>query len=78
MAEISELDGRGLGVAGSLVAGSFDAVGVVAGSFDDPRVGPVAALRVEVLLAGDVGFDCREDVFALVRGESPLGRWPGG
>ena len=30
-----------------MVAGSFDAVGVVAGSLDDPRVGPVPPLRVE-------------------------------
>jgi hypothetical protein len=41
--------GRG-GVTGAVVAGAFDAVGVVARSLDDPRVGPVPALRVEVLL----------------------------
>jgi hypothetical protein len=65
-------------VADALVAGPFDAVGVVAGSFDDARVGPVAAFGVEVALAGDVGPESSEDMFVLVRGESPRGRWPGG
>ena len=65
-------------VAGAVVAGAFDPVGVVPGSFDDPGVGPVAPLRVEVLLAGDVGPDRREEVLVLLRGESPPGRWPGG
>jgi hypothetical protein len=61
-------------MAGALVAGSFDAVGVVAGSFDDPRVGPVAAFRVEVAPACDVGPEGSEGVLMLVRGESPPDR----
>ena len=65
-------------MADAVVAGPFDAVGVVAGSLDDPGIGPVAALRVEVLLAADVGPDCREDVLPLVRGERPPGQWRGG
>ena len=40
-------------MAGAVVAGAFDAVGVVVGSLDHPRVGPVPPLRVEVLLLGD-------------------------
>jgi hypothetical protein len=71
---MAEGSGGGL-VAGPLVAGYLEAVGVVAGSFDDSRVGPVAVLRVEVLLAADVGLDCCEDVFPLLRGK---GRRHGG
>jgi hypothetical protein len=58
-------------VAGSLVAGSLDAVGVVARSLDGPGVGPVPALRVEVLLPGDVGLDRGAYVVLLLRGERP-------
>jgi hypothetical protein len=65
-------------VADALIAVSFDAVGVVAGSFDDARVGPVAAFWVEVAFAGDVGPEGSESGLVLVRGESPPGRWPGG
>ena len=61
----------------SFVAGSLDAVGVVARSLDGPGVGPVPALRVEVLLPGDVGLDRGVQMFFLLRGERP-GRWPGG
>lgn len=61
-----------------MVAGSFDPVGVVAGALDDPGVGPVPALRVEVLFAGDVGHDRGEDAFAVLRGERPPGQRPGG
>ncbi len=78
MTEVGEVDRRGPAVADSLVAGSLDAVGVVAGSFDDAWVGPVAARGVEVALAGDVGPDRSEDVFVLVRGGRPPGQWPGG
>ena len=76
-AQVDEFYDRRSGVAGSLVAGPFDAVGVVAGPLDGPGVGPVPALRVEVLLAGDVGLDRGAEVFFLFRGERP-GRWPGG
>src|ERR1022692_198153 len=49
MTEVGQL-GRGrAGVAGAVVAGPFDAVGVVAGSLDDAGVGSVPAFRVEVL-----------------------------
>jgi hypothetical protein len=47
-------------VAGAVVSGSFDAVGVVAGSLDDPWVGPVPA----------PGFRC----FALVMSAMTLAR----
>ena len=60
-------------MADSLVAGSFDAVGVVASSLDYAWVGPAAALRVEVPLRGDVGHDRGAEVFPLVRGERPPG-----
>jgi hypothetical protein len=50
----------------------------VAGSFDDPRVGPVPAPGVEVLCAGDVGHDRGKDAFLLLRGGRPPGRRPGG
>ena len=64
-------------MAGSLVAGSLDAVGVVARSLDGPGVGPVPPLRVEVVLPGDLGLDRGAEVSCLLRGKRP-GRWPGG
>ena len=78
LARLTRLIVAGPGVAGAVVAGPFDPVGVVAGSLDDPGVGPVAALGVEVLLAGDVGHDRGEDAFLVLRGERPPGRRPGG
>ena len=60
------------------VAGFLDPVGVVAGALDDAGVGPVPALRVEVLFPGDAGHDPGEDAFALLRGGKPPGRRPGG
>jgi len=65
-------------VVGAVVAGSLDAVGVVAGSLDDAGVGPVAALRVEVLWPGNVCDDGCEGAFPLLRGERPPGRRRGG
>ena len=41
----------------------------MAGPLDSPRVGPVPALRVEVLLPGDVGLDRGAEVFCLLRGK---------
>jgi hypothetical protein len=76
--QVDQLDRGGAGVAGAVVAGSFDAVGVVAGSFGDPGVGAVGAPGVEVLVPGDVGHDRGEDAFLLLRGERPPGRRPGG
>src|SRR5260370_30765071 len=61
--------GRGA-VARAVVAGLFDAVGVVSGSFDDPRVDPLPALGVEVLFAGYVSHDRGEDAFLVLRGRS--------
>ena len=75
---VDQADRCGSGVAGAVVTGSFDPVGVVAGSLDDPRVGPVPPPGVEVLVAGDVGHDRCEDAFLLLRGERPPGRRPGG
>ena len=75
---VDEADRGRSGVAGAVVAGSFDAVGVVAGSLDHPGVGPVPPTGVEVLRPGDPGHDRGEDAFLLLRGERPPGRWPGG
>jgi hypothetical protein len=47
--------GGWVGVAGAGVAGSFHAVAVVAGAFDDAGVAAVAPFRVG--LAGDLGQD---------------------
>ena len=52
-------------IADLLVAGSFDPVGVVARSLDDPWVAAVAALGVEGWLAGDVGHDRGAEVVPL-------------
>ena len=60
----------------AVVAGSLDAVGVVAGPLDDAGIGPLSPL-VQVRGAGDAGPDLFEDVLALVRGKKP-GRRPGG
>jgi hypothetical protein len=76
--QVDQLDRGRAAVAGAVVAGPLDAVGVVAGSFDDPRVGPVPALGVEVLFAGDVSHDCGEDALLVLRGERPPGQRPGG
>ena len=78
LAEVDQADRGGAGVAGAVVAGPFDAVGVVGGSFDDPGVGPVAAPGVEVLFPGDVSHDRGEGAFAVLRGERPPGQRPGG
>ena len=75
---VDHADRGGSAVAGAVVSGSFDAVGVMAGSLDHPGVGPVPAPGIEVLLAGDVGHDPGEDAFLLLRGERPPGRRPGG
>jgi hypothetical protein len=45
----------------------------MAGPLDSPKVGPVPALRVEVLLPGDVGLDRGAEVFCLLREERPPG-----
>jgi hypothetical protein len=75
---VDQADRGRSGVAGPVIAGPFDPVGVVAGSLDHPGVGPVTALRVEVLLAGDTGHDGGEDVFPVLRGGKPPGQRPGG
>ena len=75
---VDQSDRGGPVVAGAVVTGSFDAVGVVAGSLDDPRVGPVPAPGVEVLLPGDAGHDRGEDALPVLRGERPPDRRPGG
>ena len=63
-------------MAGAVLAGFLDAVGVVACALDDAGVGALAP-GVEVLRAGDGGHDAAEGPFSLVRGEKP-GRRPGG
>jgi hypothetical protein len=75
---VDQADRGGSGVAGAVVAGSFDTVGVVAGSLDHPGIAPVPALRVEALFPGDVGHDRGEGSFPLLRGGRPPGRRPGG
>ena len=54
----------------AVVAGSLDAVGVVPGALDDPRVGPVAARRVEVAAARDAGHDPVQSALPLLRGKA--------
>ena len=76
--QVDQPDRGWAAVAGAVVTGPFDAVGVVAGSFDDPGVGPVPAPGVEVPGAGDVGHDRGEDAFPVLRGERPPGQRPGG
>ena len=75
---VDQADRGGSGVADAVVTGSFDAVGVMAGSFDDPWVSAVAAPGVEMRFPGDVGHDFGEDSFLVLRGERPPGRRPGG
>jgi hypothetical protein len=75
---VDQADRGWSGIAGAVVAGPFDSVGVVAGSLDNAGVGPVPALLVEVLLHGDAGHDLGEDAFPVVRGERPPGQRPGG
>jgi len=83
-AVVDQADRGWSGVAGAVVAGPFDAVGVVAGSLDRPRLGPVPPLRVEVLL-GDARPPARtprSDTFRnkdqlTLRGCRLLTRWFG-
>ena len=63
-------------VAGAVVAGFLDAVGVVPAALDDAGAGPLAAL-VQVPGVGDAGRHAGEGALAVVRGEKP-GRRPGG
>jgi hypothetical protein len=60
----------------SVVVGFLDAVGVVPGPFNNPRVGALAPL-VEVTGGGDLGLDLVQGAAGAVRGEKP-GRRPGG
>jgi hypothetical protein len=53
--QVDELDRGWAAVAGAVVSGSFDAVGVVAGSFDDPGVGPGAGAAAQ--RAADIAAD---------------------
>jgi hypothetical protein len=74
--QVDERDcGRGV-VAGAVVAGSFDAVGVVPGALDDAGAGALPVL-VQVLPAGDVSYDLIQGGAGPVRGGKP-GRRPGG
>jgi hypothetical protein len=57
-------------VAGAVVAGFLDAVGVVPGPFDDAGVAPLPP-GVEVLRRGDAGGELGADAFPLVRGKKP-------
>ena len=75
---VDQLDRGWAAVAGAVVPGPFDAIRVVAGSFDDPRVGAVPALGVEVLFPGDFGHDRGKDAFPVLRGGRPPGQRPGG
>jgi hypothetical protein len=55
-----------------LVGGSFNAVGVVAGAFDDAFAGAVAAFRVG--LAQDLHCGLVESLRKMLRGERPPGQ----
>ena len=63
-------------VAGAVIAGFFDAVGVVAAAFDDAGVAALAAVN-QVLAAGDSGDQAGEGALAVLRGKRP-GQRPGG
>ena len=76
--QVDQPDRGWAAVAGAVVTGAFDAVGVMAGSFDDPWVRAVAAPGVEVLFPGDAGQDTGKDAFLPLRGERPPGQRPGG
>jgi hypothetical protein len=67
-----ELDGGLSGMAGGNVSGPFDAVGVVAGSFDGARVGAMPALGVWAFK--DFGRGFLDSVSQSLRGERPPGR----
>jgi hypothetical protein len=58
-------------MADDLVGGAFDPVGVVAGAFDHPGAGAVAAFRVEV--AQDLLFGLCDGGGQVVRGKWPPG-----
>jgi hypothetical protein len=53
-------------MAGDLVGGAFDPVGVVPGAFDGAGTGTVTAWRVGVL--ADFGDHVRESVVQVLRG----------
>ena len=63
-------------VAGAVVFGFLDAVGVVAPAFDDARVGALAVLAEDAAV-GDVGGHAGKGLLAFFRGKKP-GRRPGG
>jgi hypothetical protein len=63
-------------VAGAVVAGFLDAVGIVPAALDDAGAGPLAALA-QVPAGGDVGRHGGERLLAVVRGKKP-GQRPGG
>jgi hypothetical protein len=65
----TDVDGRWIVVDCASMGGSFDEVGVMASSFDDSRVCPVAPWRV--LLPGDLGKRFAGFSIAVLRGEIP-------
>jgi hypothetical protein len=67
-----ELDAGWPGMAGGNVSGPFDAVGVVAGSFDGARVGAMPALGVWAFK--DFGRGFLGGVSQSLRGKRPPGR----
>jgi hypothetical protein len=71
---VGEFDGGGAVVADTGVRLAFHPVGVVAGPFDDSRVGPVSAYGVEVSFGDDVRHDLGQEFSALLRGEMPPSR----
>ena len=74
---VGEGDGGRAVVLGAVVVWCFEVVAAGAPAFDDAGVGAVAAERVEVPLAGDLGLGGGEDRLSLLRGERP-GLRPGG
>jgi hypothetical protein len=56
-------------VAGAVLAGLLDAVGVVLGALDDTRVAAFP-FRVELPRVGDGGHDPVKELFPLIRGKS--------
>ena len=66
-------------MAGAVLAGFLDAVGVVAGALDDAGIGALAA-AVQPPRVGDLGHDPVQELLLLVRGKKPGSRHsrPGG
>src|SRR5260370_4945293 len=78
LAKVDQADRGRARVAGAVVAGALDAVGVVAGSLDPPRVRPVPPPRGVVLLLLGAGPEGGPAALLVRSGGRAPGRRPGG